>query len=307
VTECDIPTTDSDRILFPVVNVFHSHKVIKQKTMKLILLFQAVLLFTACSTIEIKESDVFDAHRTITPDTFNFTEYTIHEQMLETEDGVKLNSWFLKNEKAVASVLYLGGNGFLMVKSRPLIEAYSKIPVNLLLVDYRGYGISSGEPSVAGVMSDAKTAFQFLSGMDIPASDHIFVHGHSMGSFLSAYIADTEEVDGYILESPIADVNSWTKSLVPWILRPFIRFDIDASIQSQDNSERVTNIGVPLLILGGNSDDITPFSMAEALYKKSASVSKELVKIDGGNHNNLPVYPVYREKLLEFIHQSIEP
>jgi hypothetical protein len=61
--------------------------------MRQILLFLAVLLTTACSTIEIKESDLFDAHRTITADTFNITEYTIHEQMLETEDGVKLNSW----------------------------------------------------------------------------------------------------------------------------------------------------------------------------------------------------------------------
>lgn len=275
--------------------------------MRQILLFQAILLFTACSTIEIKESDVFDAHRTITPDTFNIAEYTIHEQMLETDDGVQLNSWFLQNEEAVASLLYLGGNGFLMVKSRPLIEAYSNIPVNLLLVDYRGYGLSSGEPSVAGVMSDAKTAFQFLADLDIPASDQIFVHGHSMGSFLSAYIADTEEVKGYILESPIADVDGWTKSLVPWILRPFIRFSIDDAIQNQNNSERVTNIGAPLLILGGNKDEITPFSMAETLYEKSASMSKQIVKIEDGNHNNLPVYTEYREKILEFIHQSIMP
>ena len=275
--------------------------------MRQILLFLAVLLITACSTIEIKESDVFDAHRTITPETFNFTEFTFHEQMLETDDGVKLNSWFLQNEKAVATVLYLGGNGFLMVKSRPLIEAYSKIPVNLLLVDYRGYGLSSGEPSVAGVMSDAKAAFQFLKELEASASGPIFVHGHSMGSFLSAYIADTEVVEGYILESPIADVDGWTKSLVPRILRPFIRFDIDDAIRNQNNSERVKNIEIPLLIIGGNKDDITPFSMAETLYIKSSSVSKKLVEIENGNHNNLPVYSIYRETILEFIQQSIEP
>ena len=275
--------------------------------MRQILLFKAVLLITACSTIEIKESDVFDAHRTVTPDTFNFTEYTFHEQMLETDDGVKLNSWLLQNEEAVASVLYLGGNGFLMVKSRPLIEAYSKIPVNLLLVDYRGYGLSSGEPSVAGVMSDAKTAFQFLKELDTPASNRIFVHGHSMGSFLSTFIADTEEVEGYILESPISDVDGWTKSLVPRILRPFIRFDIDAAIQNQNNSERVANIKGPLLILGGTNDDITPFSMAEELYEKSSSIHKQLVKIENGNHNNLPVYPEYRETIVEFIQQTIMP
>lgn len=267
------------------------------------LLYKAtfLLLFIGCTTIEITERDAFDSHKTITPQKFNFPEYTLHEITLETVDGETLDSWFLERENAESTVVYFGGNGFLMVKAAPLIEAYSTIPVNLMMFDYRGYGFSSGEPTVNGIYIDANTVFQFAKNNSPAPTDKIFIHGHSMGSFLSAYITDTEDVDGYILESPITDVDSWTRGLLPWILRPFIHFDIDYSIRNQNNVERVANITKPLLIMGGSDDEITPFTMAEKLEEKSSSTRKRLVKITGGTHNNLPIFMTYKMALEDFL------
>lgn len=263
----------------------------------------AVALFTvsACTTIEITERDAFDSHKTITAQTFNYPQYTFHEVTLETKDGEKLNSWFLEHEDAESTVVYFGGNGFLMVKAAPLIKAYSTIPVNLLMFDYRGYGLSSGEPTVNGIYIDADTAYDFARNNSPAPSEKIFIHGHSMGSFLSAYITDKEDVDGYILESPITDVDSWTRGLLPWILRPFIHFDIDYSLRNQNNVERVSNITKPLLIMGGSADEVTPFNMAEELELQSVSPQKRLVKINGGTHNNLPSFMTYKMALEDFL------
>lgn len=260
-----------------------------------------LLILSSCTTIDITEQDAFDNHRTITPATFNFSDYTLHDQMIETEDGEQINAWFLEHENPVATVVYMGGNGFLMIKSQPLIEAYSNIPVNLMIFDYRGYGLSSGSPSVAGIQLDAKTALNFAKESAQNTSERIFVHGHSMGSFLSAYLADTESVDGYILESPITEVDNWTKRLVPWLLRPFIRFDIDSALSEQSNLKRVERIDIPLLIMGGSDDEITPFRMAEEIEKRSASSQKRLLKITGGTHNDLPNYLTYWQALEEFL------
>lgn len=273
--------------------------------MKLSAIIIILCCLSACTTIEIKEQDAFDNHRTVTPESFNNSAFILQDRMVETEDSVSLNSWFLLRDDAEATVLYFGGNGFLMVKSRPLIEAYATMPVNLILFDYRGYGLSSGEPSVEGIQTDARAIFNAVQELAEERITPLFVHGHSMGSFLSGYIADREDVTGYILESPISEVNSWTKNLVPWLLRPFIRFDIESSIASQDNLKRVSTVDHPLLIIGGSDDDITPFSMAEELLAASASTQKELVKIEGGTHNDLPYFEKYSNSINIFIQNRL--
>lgn len=269
--------------------------------MKLFYLFLFLLFLSACTTIEINEDDAFDNHRTVTPESFNNETMELTNHTIETEDGILLNAWFLTRKDAKATALYFGGNGFLMVKSRPLIEAYSNLPVNLILFDYRGYGLSSGEPSVSGIQIDARAMFDQADSLSGGLSHPLFIHGHSMGSFLSGYIAEREDVAGYILESPVSEVQGWTKRLVPWLLRPFVKFDIAPEIKSQNNLERVASITTPLLIIGGTEDNITPFEMAEELYEASASSEKELVSIDGGNHNDLPYFDQYESAIEEFL------
>lgn len=263
-----------------------------------ILLF--LLLMAGCTTIEISEPEVFDRHTTISADQFPVHNYTLHDLEIETEDGETLNAWFLERDGAGKTVIYFGGNGFLMMKSRPLIDAYADLPVHLLMIDYRGYGRSSGTPTVDGVMSDANAAYKFAKNSLPVDPGPIYVHGHSMGSFLATYIADTGEVAGYILESPITDVDKWTRRLVPRLLRPFVRFDIAEPVKQQNNTNRVQRIDTPLLLIGGGRDEITPFRMAEELYKKSASTDKNLVKIERGTHNDLPNSAIYRSSLMEF-------
>ena len=269
--------------------------------MKLSTLLLFLILFSACTTIEIKEEDAFDNHRTVTPESFSSQNLTLSNKTIETDDGITLNAWHLTRDDAQATVLYFGGNGFLMVKSRPLIEAYSNMPVNIILFDYRGYGLSSGEPSVEGIQTDARTMYRHADALSDSLSIPLYIHGHSMGSFLSTYTAKREDVAGYILESPVSEVSGWTKKLVPWLLRPFVRFDIDSNIASQNNLERVATITSPLLVIGGTEDNITPFEMAEDLYKASASSDKKLVSIEGGNHNDLPYFGNYATSIEEFI------
>jgi fermentation-respiration switch protein FrsA (DUF1100 family) len=260
-----------------------------------------LLLIGGCTTIEISESDAFDPHVTISADQFPIHSYTLHDLNIETEDGETLDAWFLEREGAEKTVIYYGGNGFLMMKSRPLINAYADLPVHLLMIDYRGYGRSTGKPTVDGVKTDAKAAFH-LAKNDLPVEPGpIYVHGHSMGSFLAAYIADSEDVAGYMLESPITEVDGWTKRLVPWLLRPFVSFDIAEPVKTQSNIEPVQRIDKPLLVIGGDQDEITPFRMAEELYEKSPSEEKSLVKIEDGNHNDLPTFSAYKSALIEYL------
>lgn len=263
-----------------------------------------LVILSGCRTIEIQEAHVFDAHRTITPATFNIHTFDFEELSVSTPDGETLNAWYLSKDNAASTVVYFGSNSSLMVKSRYLIQAYADLPVNLLMFDYRGYGLSSGNPTVEGVQTDARTLVNELKENYMSEGENLIVHGHSTGSFLAVLLAEEDpDVDAYILESPVTDTESWTKSMLPWIARVFVRFDIDDQVADQNNITRIEHITLPLLVISGTADDVTSPAMAQELYQQSASPQKEFLEITGGSHNNLPNFSQYKNVMRQFLEQ----
>ena len=265
-----------------------------------------LMLFAACTTIEIGESDAFDNHPTVTPQSYQSPVFTLTEHTISTPDGETLNAWHLRRDDAIGTVLYFGGNGFLMVKALPWIQAYEQLPVNLMLFDYRGYGLSSGSPSVEGILTDARAVHEFLITELGAEQNRIILHGHSMGSLVTGRMLSELMPAAYIMESPISEVRSWTRRLVPWLLRPFIRFRFDEAITAQNNLERVAASDLPALFVTGTADQITPKRMAKELYAASASPLKQLSLIEGGGHNDLPTFQQYRAALLGFVNGVFE-
>ncbi len=272
-----------------------STRICRHGTLTTLLIFLA-----SCTTIEISESDVFDNHRTIIPDYFENSNFTLQEHFIESGDE-EIHLWYLERAGAGATVVYFGGNGFLIVKARNLVESYEHIPVNLVLFDYRGYGLSSGSPNVAGIKQDAESVVNFVHQNYETEFSEMILHGHSMGSFNSAWLAGVVNPAGYILESPVSSVESWTSGIVPFLLRPFIRIRVDDTIKAENNLKRVAENSMPLLIITGDEDEITPVRMSEELYKASASDSKKLVILEGGGHNDLPDFDLYPETINTFL------
>ncbi len=264
------------------------------------------LLFTAgCTTIEIGESDAFDNHQTVTPASFTSEFFTLTELSIPSGSDANLNAWWLQREDARHTVIYFGGNGFLLVKSKHWISAWEKHPVNLMLFDYRGYGLSTGTPTVGGIMADSDTVYHYVTDTLNVEPESIIFHGHSMGSFVAGRAVGEYSGAAYILESPITEAQSWSRMLVPWLLRPFIRFRFDEAIAAQNNLERVRSTEKPLLILAGDEDQITPKKMAKELYEHASSPLKTLAVLEGGDHNNLPEKPAYHDALQAFL-EAIE-
>src|SRR5690625_6338707 len=98
-----------------------------------------------------------------------------------------------------------------MVKSRALIQAYSALPVNLVLFDYRGYGLSTGNPTVEGLKTDARTILQKAKSDFIRGEQKLVVHGQSTVTYLATLLAVVDVVvDAYILVSTVKDCGNWT-------------------------------------------------------------------------------------------------
>ncbi|MBM3240844.1 alpha/beta hydrolase [Candidatus Poribacteria bacterium] len=262
--------------------------------------FILTLFIMSCSTIKITEKDAFDVKRTISPEYFKDGPTALTEVRFVTPDNIALNGWFIQNEAANGTILYFGGNGFVRVTSYHLIKAIIDQKVNLFVFDYRGYGANPGTPSVAGLKADGLAAYDFLIQGKKVRPEELILHGHSLGTFIATFVAAQKEAAGIVLECPITDAKDWTGRLVPWFLKPFVKFQIDAALLENSNLERISQVSQPLLILAGGKDQITPPVMAEKLFEKAKSQNKALKIIATGGHNDLPQIKEYRQVLQAF-------
>lgn len=259
-----------------------------------------VLFITSCTTIKLTEKDAFDVKRTISPAFFENTSYQLEELKFQSGDSLNLKGWFIKNDSSNGTVLYFGGNGFVMVTAYHIIKSIIDQNVNLLVFDYRGYGENSGVPTVNGLKADGLAAYNFLIKEKGIAPQKLIIHGHSLGSFIAAYVASQKEAAGLVLECPITDAKDWTGMLVPWFLKPFVKFDIEPVLLENSNIKRMTAIEKPLLIFAGADDQITPPQMAEKLFEAAKASDKKLFIIENGGHNDLPTRDEYQNALKQF-------
>lgn len=261
--------------------------------------------FIGCTTIRIEEGDAFDAKRSVTLELLESRKIPVEEIWFRTGDDVELRGWFLKHPEARGTVLYYGGNGYLLAISYKMLMANYNQKMNVFSFDYRGYGRSEGEPSIDGLKKDALAAYELVTGhLDIAPHD-IILHGHSLGSFLALFISNEKGARAIVLESPVTDVRDWTDRLVPFLLKPFVRFEIDDELKGESNLEQIRNVKLPLLIVTGEEDKITPVGMSEDLMKSAVSTQKKLVIIRNGGHNDLPENKEYLDALADFYRMTL--
>jgi len=266
-----------------------------------------ILVFTTCTTIDIKEQDIFDIKRTISPEYFTQSELKLDQVSFETNNDLRLNGWFITHPSARGTVLFYGGNGFLKETAHGIIQSITDQQMNLFIFNYRGYGKNPGNPTILGVKADGLAAYQYLVKVRNIDPSKIIIHGHSLGTLVGLYVAENNPAAGLVLESPLTDAEHFTDEIVPKILRPFIQFNVDSTLLEDSNIDRVSKIQVPLLILVGKDDPITPPAMAKKLYRVAVSRDKRLMVLEDGNHNDLPNREDYQKIINNFYQKFIRP
>lgn len=273
----------------------------KQILLSLIL----IALLQSCTTIDITEQDAFDVKKTISPDFFDSHAYNQEKVVIpHTKNDYHLEGWFFTKPGNQKTVLYTGGNGFLMQTSRHIIPNLLKNEVDILFFNYSGYGNNEGEPSIDNLRQDGYSAFRFLTQEKNISTDDIVMHGHSLGSVVASEIALSREVSGLVLESPVTDANDMVDELVPWFISLFVRFDIDEKLTQSSNLENMKKLDIPMMFAVGRKDQITPPELSEKLYQIAAE-PKRIHIFEEGDHNNLPELEEYRKALAEFYHNLL--
>jgi fermentation-respiration switch protein FrsA (DUF1100 family) len=171
--------------------------------------------------------------------------------------------------------------------------------VNVLMVDYRGYGRSAGTPTVDIVKSDAVAVYDYLRSRS--NGRPIVVHGFSLGSFMASTVAMQRTVQGLVLEGTAPDVATWAKHQIPMYAKPVVRLNIAPRLLAESNVAAVQRYVGPLLLLTGSKDSVTPPRFLKTLLAASASAQKRAFVAEGAGHGGALKIAAARHAYSEFL------
>ena len=196
---------------------------------------------------------------------------------IATEDGEKLHAWWVPVENARGAVLLLHGNAGNISHRIDYARMFSTLGYSTLLVDYRGYGRSSGTPSEAGTYRDADAAWRWLTQTRGIAPGAIVVFGESLGGAVGSWVAARNTPRALVLASTFTSATDLGAELYRFLpVRLVSRFDYGTL-------SRLADVSAPVLVIHSAADEIIPFSHGQRLYA-AAREPKSFLEISGG-HN----------------------
>jgi fermentation-respiration switch protein FrsA (DUF1100 family) len=214
---------------------------------------------------------------------------------LLTQDGVKLDGWFLPHGAPRATLLFFHGNAGNISHRLHSLELLHNLGLSVLIIDYRGYGRSEGRPSELGIYQDAEAAWRYLVEQRALAPNHILLFGRSFGGAVAAYLASRQTALGLVLDSTFTSAPEMAAELYPWLPARWL------TRPSYDTLERLKRIRMPLMVIHSRQDDIIPFSQSQTLFD-SAQHPKRFLELDGShNYGMIANQSRYSRALDDFI------
>lgn len=219
------------------------------------------------------------------------------EAEMAASDGVKLHGWFYPAEtnsplKDLA-VLVCHGNAGNISHRLDLAGLLAGNGLNVLLLDYRGYGKSEGKPSEEGTYLDAVAAHEWLARQGFAATN-IVVYGESLGGGVAAELALRKPVAGLVLQSTFTSIPDIGAELFPWLPVRWIsriRYDTHAKLSA---------IRAPVMVVHSREDRLVRFHHAERNFA-AANQPKMLWELTGDHNDGLGDPEHFNQGLRKFL------
>lgn len=182
-----------------------------------------------------------------------------------TEDLVRLHGWWIPHADAQGTVVYCHGNAGNIGDRLAVATGLHALGVNVLLFDYRGYGLSRGLATEQGTYRDACAAFEVARAKHGDAEQPpIVAMGASLGGVIAVELAQRRPVRGLIVEGGFSSATEVGEHLFPRLpVRWLSRFRYNAQAC-------VPKLTMPKLFVHSRDDRIIPFALGERLFQRAA-------------------------------------
>jgi uncharacterized protein len=209
--------------------------------------------------------------------------------------GAKLEGWWIENARATtpAVILYFGGNAEDVLYTASMASNIDASAV--VVVNYRGYGGNTGEPSQQALYEDGLAIYDYAIKRGVPA-EHIVVMGRSLGSGVASMLAGARPVRAAILITPFDSLAAVAAGHYPFLP---VRLLLRHPFPSTDWARRSR---APVLILAADRDVVVPAAHAQKLLEAWGG-AKQIHVLAGTGHNDIDAHPDYYRLINEFLAQ----
>ncbi len=203
--------------------------------------------------------------------------------------GETIQVWQL-NPGGSQAILYIGGNAEDVSNNTPdFLKLFGDYTV--YLVNYRGYGASTGSPSEAGLFADAEAVYDFI------ATEHARVHvmGRSLGSGIAVHLASVRDVGKLVLVTPYDSIANIAAKSMPI-------FPVKLMLKDRYESWRLAgDLKNPTLALLAEYDQVIPRASSERLIAAFEPGQVTVVVVPRADHNSIGMMPEYQSALAAFM------
>ena len=218
---------------------------------------------------------------------FSTTEHA-EELTIATDDGERISGLFFRNSGENV-ILYFHGNAGDLSGWQFVSEDFTSLGFNFMIIDYRGYGKSTGSISEQGLYKDADAAYNYLIEKGFQP-ENIIIYGRSIGSGVAVDLASRRKAKGLVLESPFSSFVKLANEKFPLFLPSlYLRYRFD-------NIRKINDVKSPVIFLHGTDDTLIPSSHSQALFDRFNG-TKKMILVDKGAHNDLHAFDQYKDFL----------
>jgi pimeloyl-ACP methyl ester carboxylesterase len=214
------------------------------------------------------------------------------EYFFDVEPGVRINGLHFFRDQPAGLILYFHGNTRSIKGWSKYARDFYRYDYDVVLVDYRGFGKSTGRRSEKDMLNDMQYVYQKLA--EKYTEQHIIVYGRSMGSGFATKVASDNHPRYLILDAPYYNFRKVVGRFLPMLpLRYVLRYHLRAD-------QWIRSVSCHIYIIHGTRDWLIPIRHSERLREINPN-RITLIRIEGGGHNNLPSFTKYHHFLRDIL------
>ena len=242
---------------------------------------------TACLWLYLNQEQML-FHPTVLAHDFVYP-FTHHStEVFLPVDGATLALVHFTQANPKGVVLYLHGNGGTLQEADVLAERFIRRKYDVVLLDYRGYGKSTGSITNEDALhQDVQAVYAYVRQRY--QEDQIIIYGHSLGSGLAVQLAANTSPHMLILESAYLSMHDVVAQQMPYVPLFLLKYPLRSD-------QWISKVRCPIYLFHGTVDEVIPYDSSERLRAYSVAPT-QLIPVVGGGHSNLATFGIYQTTL----------